>query len=317
MARYLIWYTGFSLTDTLLYKNKVIKMKSKVAISHNALIENAIIESCGLLGDLSALFMGKHVAIKPNDTWASPSDLTACTQADTVRAVIRYVKRFNPSDITISGGSGAAETSDVFHYLGIDKVIEEERVNFFDHNKGPFQAVELDYGPMHEVMINPHILEYDTIISLAQHKVHSSAMVTLSMKNIALSFPGADYYGHPRESYLHQHSMFKNLQRFITGMCKRFMIDLAIINGHPAMTGRGPVGGNTFESELVISSLDFVAADFIGAEILDIKDVDHIIEAGKIGLGNADYDSIDIAGIPLCEARKIFSFKNDSLKGEF
>lgn len=284
-------------------------MKSKVAISHQARISEAIEESCDLLGDHSSLFNGKHVAIKPNDTWATPSDLTACTQADTVRAVIRYVKRFNPSIITVSGGAGAAETADVFRYLGIDKVIEEEKVRFFDHNKGPFQAVELSYGLMHEVMINPHILEYDVLISLAQHKVHDFAMVTLSMKNIAMSFPAADFYGHPRESYVHKHSIFRDIQSFIAGMCKRFPIDLAIINGHPAMTGRGPVGGNVFESDLVIASMDFVSADSIGAKLLNINHVDHIIEAEKIGLGKADLESIEIVGVPLREAIAEFSRK--------
>lgn len=59
-------------------------MKSLVAISHQAVIEETITEACSLLGDLSKLFKGKHVAIKPNDTWASPSDLTPCTQAEEI-----------------------------------------------------------------------------------------------------------------------------------------------------------------------------------------------------------------------------------------
>ena len=288
-------------------------MKSLVAISHQAVVEKAVTEACNLLGDHSNLFKDKHVAIKPNDTWASPSDLTPCTQADTVRGVIRYIRQFNPSQITVSGGSGAAETGDVFHYLGIDRVIEEEKVSFFDHNRAPFQSVSLDYGPMEKVMVNPHIFEYDCLVSLAQHKVHNSAEVTLSMKNIAMSYPAADYYGHPRESYERPHNIFRDLQAFITGMCKRFPIDLAIIAGHPAMTGRGPIGGNTFESELLIASLDFVAADAVGAKILDRNNVGHILQAEKIGLGTSDLNNIEIAGIPLHEASQIFSQKQNGI----
>ena len=105
-------------------------MKRKVAISSKPQLDQSIEEACDLLGDLSDIIKGKHVAIKPNDTWASPSDLTPCTQADTLRGTIRYIKRFSPSKITVSGGSGAAQTEDVFRYLGLDKVIEEENVSF-------------------------------------------------------------------------------------------------------------------------------------------------------------------------------------------
>ena len=215
-------------------------MKRKVAISSKPQLDQSIEEACDLLGDLSDIIKGKHVAIKPNDTWASPSDLTPCTQADTLRGTIRYIKRFSPSKITVSGGSGAAQTEDVFRYLGLDKVIEEENVSFFDHNRPPFIPVSLSYGPMRQVQVNPHILEYDTLISLAQLQVHD-AQLDPSMKNIAclsccrFLWPSARKYDHP-------HTIFKDLHSFIVGMCQRFPIHLAIIVAHPAMKFEGLLG---------------------------------------------------------------------------
>lgn len=287
-------------------------MKSRVSISNDPNIELSINQACDLLGDLSDLFTNKHVAIKPNDTWALQNDLTACTQADTLKATIRYVKKFSPRKITISGGSGAAQTIDVFRYLGLDKVIEEEKVEFFDHNNAPFHTVTLNYGPMPEIKVNPHIFNYETIISLAQLKVHDSAVVTLSMKNIAMSFPAADYYGHPRESYDHTHSIFRDLQAFITAMCQKFPFHLSIICAHPAMTLRGPIGGRTFEADLTIASKDFVAADTVGATILNRTEVSHIIQAEKIGLGTADLNNIEILGLSLQKAINHFSTKENS-----
>jgi uncharacterized protein (DUF362 family) len=171
---------------------------SGVAIVRNKNIQDGIWEALNLLEDLSPILKGKHVAIKPNDTWASADDTTAVTQADSVEAVVRYVKRFGPSKITVTGGSGAAETHEVFSLLGIDRVIQRERVEYFDHNRPPFVSVKLKYGPQREVRVNPYIFEYETLISLAQHKVHYEATVTLTMKNIGMSYPAADYYGHPR-----------------------------------------------------------------------------------------------------------------------
>jgi uncharacterized protein (DUF362 family) len=285
-------------------------MESTVAVVHETDIAGGIEHALDLLGDLRERLEGKHVAIKPNDTWASRDDLTACTQADTLRAVIRYVKRFAPSQITVTGGAGAAETGDVFALLGLDTVIEEEGVGFFDHNRGPFQSVALDYGPQKEVMVNPQVLRYDTVISLAQHKVHYYATVTLCMKNIAFSFPAADYYGHPRNKRLHPHHFFDEIHGFIAGMCKRFPPAIGIIVGHPAMIERGPIGGFTFESELVLASTDFVAVDAVGAALLG-KRAEHIAIAEREGLGTADMEHIVLRGESFEQALRTFNRNRD------
>lgn len=290
-------------------------MRSRVSIAYNEDIEAALRLALDQLEGLSELFIGKHVAVKPNDTWASATDLTACTQADTIRTVIRYIKSYYPKKITVTGGAGAGETDEVFRLLGINKVIEDEGVEFFDHNKPPFSAVPLEYGPQSDVMVNGHIFEYDTIISLAQLKVHNIAAVTLTMKNIAMSFPAADYYGHPRSKSLHPHRFFSDMHKFIAGMCKRFRIDLGIIVGHPAMSGTGPIGGKTFETGLAIASKDFVAADAVGARVLGCDKVEHIMDAERLGLGSGNIHNIEIIGLPLGEAVRIFKEKMEMAGG--
>lgn len=289
-------------------------MKSKVSIFDSLDVEKALTGALDLLDGLSELFIGKHVAIKPNETWASHKDTTGCTQADTVRAAIRYIKRYYPKKITVSGGAGGSETDMVFSIIGIDKVIKDEGVEFFDHNRPPFTEVALSYGPEKSIMVNPHIFEYDTLVSLAQLKVHDIAAVTLTMKNIAMSFPAADYYGHPRSKRLHEHMFFEDMHGLIAGVCRRFPISLGIIAGHPAMIGTGPLGGKVFESGLVIASKDFVAADFIGARILGAEKVPHIMQAESLGLGHANFHNIELAGVPLDEAKRIFMERSITAK---
>jgi uncharacterized protein (DUF362 family) len=94
---------------------------------------------------------------------------------------------------------------------------------------------------------------------------------------------------------------------FIAGMCQRFRPGLSVIAGHPAMTGTGPIGGHTFESGLVIASKDFVAADSVGAYILGLEKVSHILQAESLGLGIADRYHIEMAGVQLSEAVRIFN----------
>jgi uncharacterized protein (DUF362 family) len=287
-----------------------------VAITHApGSIETAIDQALDLL-PLDAAVAGKLVAVKPNETWASPEDIAGVTQADTLRAVLRGLRRRQPSELVVSGGAGAAETHDVFRYAGLTEVLQQEGCAFFDHNRPPFTSVDLSYapdrdvnGPQQSVMVNPRVLEYETLVSLAQLKLHATATVTLSLKNIAMSFPAADYYGHPRATQEHQHCFFDDMHSFIAAMAHRFRIGLAVIVGHPAMIATGPLGGHAVETGLVIASTDPLAADVVGARLLgfDIQAVRHLWEAERLAVGESDTARMEFPGLSLREAIETFT----------
>jgi uncharacterized protein (DUF362 family) len=265
---------------------------------------------------LQSLVRGKLVAVKPNETYADADDTTGVTQPDTLRAVLREIKRFGPRELVVTGGSGAGETDEIFRLAGLMDVVKEEGATFFDHNRPPFQEVALEYrpdadvtGPQKSVMVNPRVLEYETLISLAQLKLHETATVTLSLKNIAMSFPAADYYGHPRHSQKHENHFFDDMHSFIAAMAKRFPIHLAIIAGHPAMIATGPLGGHAVETGLVITSTDPVAADAVGARLLGFRSqaVRHLWEAGRLGLGDTVADKLEYPALGLKEAIEKFT----------
>ncbi len=289
---------------------------SSVAITHNDDIGAGIRQALERL-DVEPLVRGKLVAVKPNETYADEQNKSGVTQPDTLRAVLRYIKQFDPKLIVVTGGSGAAQTGDVFRLVGLMDVVEQEGVEFFDHNRAPFEEVKLEYapgqdvkGPQKSVMVNPRVLEYETLIAVNQLKMHATATVTLGLKNIAMSFPAADYYGHPRgsEEY-HKHDFFVDMQSFIAAMSKRFPIDLSITVGHPAMVGTGPLKGHTVETGLVIASADPLANDVVGAKLLgfNLDGVQHLWEASRLGLGESDLKKIDFPALSLDEAVPIFT----------
>src|SRR5207249_567952 len=115
---------------------------SAVAITQRDAIEQAVAEALGHL-DLKSLIIGRRVAIKPNETWASTDDITGVTQADTLRAVIRELKKLSPRELVVTGGAGAAGTEEVMRLSGMMDVISKEKVEFFDHNRPPFVSVDL------------------------------------------------------------------------------------------------------------------------------------------------------------------------------
>jgi uncharacterized protein (DUF362 family) len=259
---------------------------------------------------LRPLVAGRRVAVKPNETWASETDTSGITQPDTLRAVLRALKRHEPRELVVSGGAGAAETEDVFRMGGLTDVIRSEGAELVDHNRPPFVPVDLEYrpsadvaGPQSSVMVNPRVLEYDTLIALSQLKLHETATVTLALKNIAMSFPAADYYGHPRSRKKHEHQFFDDMHSFIAAMARRFRIDLAITVGHPAMIGTGPLGGHTVETGLVIASTDPLAADVVGARLLGFtpQAVRHLWEAARLGVGESDIEQMRFPALSLRE----------------
>ena len=120
----------------------------------------------------------------------------------------------------------------------------------------------------------------------------------------AMSFPAADYYGHPRSSQKHANEFFAGMHSFIAAMAKRFPIDLAITVGHPAMIGTGPLGGHVVETGIVIASTDALAADVVGARLLGFtaQAVRHLWEAARLGVGESNIEQMRFPVLSLREA---------------
>ncbi len=227
------------------------------------------------------------------------------------------MKTLHPRSIVVTGGAGAMETDEVFKVMGYLEVIESEGVEWFDHNKGPFVSVDLAFGPQRRIMVNPRVLTYEKLVSLAQLKVHSTATVTLAIKNVGMSYPAADFYGHPRvKQELHPHNILVDKQAFLVGMLMRFPIDLAIVTGHPAMIGKGPVGGKAIDTGLVIAGRNAVSVDSVAAHLLGFETlaVQHIRQAAELGLGvplapiggESGKGRLKVVGISVEEATAIF-----------
>src|SRR5919201_3306428 len=99
-------------------------------------IGQAIAEALDAIS-LEAVVANKIVAVKPNDTWASKDDTTGITQADTLQAVLRAIKAREPRELIVTGGSGAAETEDVFRIGGLMEVLTNARAKFIEPNRPP------------------------------------------------------------------------------------------------------------------------------------------------------------------------------------
>src|ERR671922_1291062 len=91
---------------------------TEVVITRDDRIETAIIEALERI-PLASLVRGRVVAVKPNDTWASRDDTTGITQPDTLRAVLRAVRAYEPGTLVVTGGARAAGTHEGFRLRGL------------------------------------------------------------------------------------------------------------------------------------------------------------------------------------------------------
>ncbi len=272
------------------------------AISEGKSLEKAL----DLLPMDKVIQKGDVVIITPN--WVkdkNPKD-GVVVGPKTLKKLIQYVKSKQPDKIYIAVGSGGAKTPDVMKKVGYDKVIQDEEVEFIDMNYGPYIDLELNHKIIKSTPINKVIDEADVIISFTQLKQHEEATVTASIKNIAMGWPPAEIHGYPKKST----GMHEDLHGFIRSFANKVPIDLSIISCDKAMIGTGPTNGMAVDTPgLIIASTDPLAADVIGARLLGFlpQAVCYLYGLYKDGIGEAKPENMDIKGISLVEAEKIFS----------
>ncbi|HWT27767.1 MAG TPA: DUF362 domain-containing protein [Mobilitalea sp.] len=277
-----------------------------VGIAKSSTEQKSITEALSLLPVDNIIKKGDKVVITPN--WvnaASPSSGTI-VGPDTLGELIEYIKQFHPGEIIVATGSGGDDTKTIFQKVGYDRIIEQQEVTFIDLNYGPYTELELGHDIIPSMKINKLLDELDVLISFAQLKQHEEATITASIKNIALGWPPAQLHGFPKK----QLGIHDDLHGFIAAMAKRIPIDLAIVSADKAMIGTGPSGGIAVDTNgLVIAATDPVAADSIGARLMGYlpQGVHYLYTLYKEKVGEADPNHMQMKGLPLMEAERIFS----------
>ena len=249
---------------------------------------------------------GDTVIITPNWVNDKGPKTGAVVGPKTLKTLIEYVKSKEPSKIYIATGSGGGKTPDIMTKVGYDKVISEENVEFIDLNYGPYVNLQLDHHIIKSTPINKIIDEADVVISFTQLKNHEEATITASIKNIAMGWPPAEIHGYPKKNT----GIHEDLHGFIRAFANKVPIDLAIVSCDKAMVGTGPSSGKSVDTPgLIIASTDPVAADAVGARLLGFlpQAVAYLYGLYNDKVGEARVEKMDIKGLDIQEAEKIFS----------
>lgn len=263
----------------------------------------------------------RRVVIKPNNV-AIDRPLCA-THAETLEGLLEFLKSIGKLDHAIIAESAAnGPTLEGFANYRYTPLAGKYGVKLVDLDQQPVDVVQVfderDFRP-HPVRMSQVLLDRNNfIISAARMKTHDRVVATLSLKNIVFGAPIKDLgfaWGSARkpgtqnDKPIVHGSGFRGINYNLFALAQRFRPDLAVIDGFEGMEGNGPVGGTPVDHRVCIASMDWLAADRVGVELMGIEfaKVGYLNYCADAKLGQADLAQIEMVGEPI--ARHVKPYK--------
>jgi len=236
---------------------------------------------------------GQTVVVKPNIGWDVNPERAGNTNPILIKRIIqscfeagaKYVYVF---DHTCDNWKRCYSNS------GIESAVKDAGGKVVSgDNEGYYQQVTVKNGKkLTDVKVHELILESDVFINVPILKHHSSADVTISMKNLM----GIVW----DRGYWHR----TNLHQCIADFATYRKPDLNIVDAYLVMKRNGPRGISkddvlTLKSQIISS--DIVAADAAAAKLFNSnpEDIDYIRIANEMKIGNMNLDQLNINRIKL------------------
>jgi len=274
----------------------VVMVRVVPNVSPQALVEKAL----ELLGGVEKLVpIGASILVKPNVGFY---ERDAVTDPRITAAVIRSLKQVKPARIVV--GESSVRGYDTEHALSVTDtrgIAEEAGAEVRDLRKDPAVSVSLPKGrAITSVDIFKTVHDSSYIVNIPRLKRHSATVTTICLKNMMGTLPDSE------KGRFHQ----VNLSQCIADLNSVIRPNLVVIDATRAMTKRGPTGGTMVDLNLVIASLDPVAADAVAAEELfkaegvsdprgAVSRIEHIQKAAELGIGVADRSRIEVLDVTL------------------
>jgi len=257
---------------------------------------------------------GMIVLLKPNVLMAKPPDQAATTHPAVVRAVIHWVKQFEPSKIFVadsSNGISPGNTRRALKASGIQAVCDEERVVATGFEETPRRVYKVP-GPLilKEVLSSSLLGEADLVINLPKIKTHGQCTLTCAIKNMF----GTVIIGNKSKI----HARFPTQGQFSSALAdiySAFRPQLTVVDGTLCQEGKGPASGDVVKLDLILAGRDPVALDTTVCAIigLDPEKVAHLRMAREKGLGTMDLSRVRFPARQVGEVRRPFKIPRTAM----
>ena len=252
-------------------------------------VTRGAVEALGGMG----LFVsrGDKVLIKPNIGWDRVPAQAATTDPQVVRAVAAMCLDAGAAKVVVMDNT-INDPRRCYVRSGIKKVAEELGVEVPYAEDYKFKKVNVGGKLIKQWPVYSDALEMDKIINVPIAKHHSLSRLTIGMKNLYGLMGG-------RRNQLHQ-----DVHLSIAEMTAFFAPSLTVVDATRILAANGPSGGSLSDvrkCDMVIASLDPVAADARAAELFDIDpaQIRYLVLGSEMGLGTLDPSTLETKEVTL------------------
>jgi len=280
-------------------------------------VERAVREAVRLAGGFDELIKAdSRVLIKPNQCKPSPRHSGCMTDGDVVEAVTKMVLERNPASVVIGDGAiagydfGGFSTQEAFDSSGVTDVAKRLGVELRNLNTDAAQEVTIPNALiMDRVRIAKTALDSDVIISIPVLKSHIRSHVTLSLKNMKGTMPGAE----KRKTHR------LGLDMAIVDLCSVVRPSYAVVDATVGMQGTWQYPQDSKEMGLIVAGSDALYVDIVGAALMgiDIAQVMHLQYMGKKEGKRVALDAVDLVGDRVEDHRQSFMTGFDVFRARY
>lgn len=249
------------------------------------------IESLGGMGKF--VKSGNSVVVKPNIGWDVIPERAANTNPQLVKRIIEQCFEAGAGEVFVFDYT-CDEWTNCYKNSQIEAVSKEAGAKVVPGNfEKYYRPVEIPNGvSLKNTKVHELILDSDVFINVPVLKHHSSADLSIAMKNLMGIIWDRRYW--------HRNDLHQCIADFTT-WCKP---DLNVIDAYRVMMKNGPRGVSekdvvTYKTQIVAT--DIVAADAAAAKVFgsDPESIGHIKIASDMGVGTYDLESLNINRVKL------------------
>lgn len=246
------------------------------------------------LGGMKAFVpQNSTVVVKPNIGWDASPELGANTNPLLVKQIVTHCFGAGAKKVYVFDNTCDVWTR-TYKQSGIEKAVKDAGGMMIPANsKRYFQKVDIDKGKkLRGARVHEQILEADVFINVPVLKHHSSAKLTIGMKN----HMGIVW----NRGYWHMRGLHQCIADFATFKKPT----LTIVDAYNVMKKNGPRGvsvDDVVKLKSQIISIDPVAADTAAVRMfgMDPAEVDYIRAAESLGVGTMALEKLSIKRIKI------------------
>ena len=261
--------------------------------------------------EIAAAIGTKRVVLKPNCVII---DKPLCaTHVDQLEGILEFLKSIGKTNVVIAESPANGSAMDGFANYGYDKLAAKYKVKLINLDTEAYEVVycidQKDLQP-HAVRVAKMMKDpaNNFVISAAKFKTHDLVGITLSLKNVVvgagikdagagLGRPGAGG-GKSDKPLIHGGGTY-GINYNLFALSAVLHPHLAMIDGYEGMEGTGPVNGTPVNQRVAIASMDWLAADRVGAALMgvDFDKIGYLNYCARAGnRGQGDLAKIEIVG---------------------